>query len=116
MGSIGAGSNIAMKVPAGLFDSTVRFYRDAVALPVVAERQSSIGFEFGSMVLWVDRVEHATHSEIWLELATANAELATATLTDAGARIADEIEPLDRGDRHWIIDPGGSVLLLTPSS
>src|SRR3954453_6707280 len=72
MSATGPGSNIAMKVPAGLFDATVRFYRDAVALPVLEERESSVGFAFGSMVLWLDRVEHATHAEVWLELSTSN--------------------------------------------
>jgi hypothetical protein len=111
-----AGHNIAVKVPAGLFDATVRFYRDTVQLPVAAERDTSVGFSFGPMVLWLDRVEHATHAEVWLELSTPDVETATATLVAAGARKADEIEPLDRADRHWIIDPGGTVLLLTPKA
>ena len=115
MGALGAGSNVAVKVPAGLFDSTVRFYRDTVALAVVDERDSSVGFEFGSIVLWIDRVEHATHAEVWLELSTSDVEGSTSVLVAAGARLADEIEPLDRNDRHWIIDPAGTVLLLTPS-
>jgi len=116
MSALGPGSNIAMKVPAGLFDETVRFYRDAVALPVLEERESSVGFGFGSMVLWLDRVDHATHAEVWLELSTSNVRSAAEKLAAAGARIADEIEPLDREDRHWIIDPAGAVLLLTPST
>jgi hypothetical protein len=114
MSALEAGSNIAVKVPAGLFDSIVRFYRDTVALPVVDERDSSVGFEFGSMVLWLDRVEHATHAEVWLELSTTDVDASTAALVGAGARVADEIESLDRTDRHWIIDPAGTVLLLTP--
>ena len=113
MSALGAGSNIAVKVPAGLYDSTVCFYRDTVALPVVEERASSVGFEFGSMVLWLDRVEHATHAEVWLELSTSDVEASARLLEAVGARVADEIEPLDRDDRHWIIDPAGTVLLLT---
>ena len=116
MSAIGPGSNIAVKVPAGLFDATVRFYREAVALAVIEERPSSVGFAFGSMVLWLDRVEHATHAEVWLELTTTDVETAALDLSASGARIADEIEPLDRADRHWIIDPAGMVLLLTPSA
>lgn len=116
MSALGAGSNIAVKVPAGLYESTVRFYRETVSLRVVDESDSSIGFEFGSMVLWLDRVEHATHAEVWLELSTTDVDASTAALVAAGARVADEIEPLDRRDRHWIIDPGGTVLLLTPQA
>jgi len=115
MSGIGPGSNIAVKVPAGLFDATVRFYRDTVALPVIEERPASVGFAFGSVVLWLDRVEHATHAEVWLELTAPDVEAASREMSASGARIADEIEPLDRTDRHWIIDPAGTVLLLTPS-
>lgn len=114
MSSLEPGSNIAIKVPAGHFESTVHFYRDTVALPVVEEQASSVGFGFGTMVLGLDRVEHATHAEVWLELSTADVESSVADLVAAGARIADEIEPLDRSDRHWIIDPAGTVLPLTP--
>jgi hypothetical protein len=113
MAGLGAGSNIAVKVPGGLYESTVRFYRDTVGLPVVEERDSSVGFEFGAMVLWLDRVDHATHAEVWLELSATDVEASANALEAAGARVADEIEPLDRRDRHWIIDPAGTVLLLT---
>ncbi|MEN3271777.1 MAG: hypothetical protein V7636_538 [Actinomycetota bacterium] len=114
--SLRPGTNIAVKVPAGHFESTVSFYRDTVALTVVDQRESSVGFAFGSSVLWLDRVEHATHAEVWLELSSDDVDADASTLVAAGARIADEIEPLDRSDRHWIIDPAGTVLLLTPSA
>ena len=108
-----AGRNIAVKVPAALHERTVAFYRDTVGLPVVAEEAATVGFEFGSMTLWIDRVEHATHAEVWLELSTADVEAGARRLTDAGARVADEIEPLGDAPWHWVIDPGGTVLLLT---
>lgn len=112
--SIEPGWNIAMKVPAGLFGAAVDFYRRAVGLDVIAERPNSVGFAFGSMTLWIDGVDHATHAEVWLELVSSAVPEATDRLVAAGARVADEIETLERADRHWIIDPGGAVLLLTP--
>ena len=81
---------------------------------MVAQDEAAVGFSFGSMTLWVDKVAHATHAEVWLELATADVNAATARVVAAGGQVVDEIEPLGRPDRHWILDPGGTVLLLTP--
>jgi len=107
------GRNIAIKVPVALFDAAVSFYRDAVGLVPVESEPGSQGFEFAGMRLWLDRVAHATHSEVWLELATDDVAAGAEALASAGARVADEIEPLGGRDAHWIIDPGGTVLLLS---
>jgi predicted enzyme related to lactoylglutathione lyase len=113
MSGIAPGTNIAVKVPVARFEATVRFYRDAAGLDVVADHGTTVGFSFGAATLWIDAVPTATHAEVWLELAATDVDSATERLVAGGGRVADEIEPLDRPDRHWIIDPGGTVLLLT---
>ena len=107
------GCNIAVKVPSGRFDATVAFYRDTVGLTPVPSETGSQGFEFGDTRLWLDRVEHATHAEVWLELSTSDVDRGAAVLASGGARVADEIEPLDGRSAHWIVDPAGVVLLLS---
>lgn len=110
-----AGTNIAMKVPASLHDEAVAFYRDTVGLPYVGSDGTTEIFQFGASRLWLDRVEHATHAEVWLEILTDDVDEGAVHLAGSGARIADELEPLDGVDGHWIIDPGGTVLLLNRS-
>lgn len=67
------GRNIAMKVPPHVWDTTVQFYRDVIGLRVLERAPTlppSVGFEFGSNQLWVDRVDGLSQAEIWLELST----------------------------------------------
>lgn len=113
--SFAGGTNIAMKVPASLHDEAVAFYRDTVGLPYLGSDGTTEIFEFGAGRLWLDRVERATHAEVWLEILTGDVDEGAARLARSGARIADELEPLDGVDGHWIIDPGGTVLLLNRS-
>jgi hypothetical protein len=46
-----------------------------------------VGFEFGCMVLWMDRVEHATHAEVWLELSTTDVEASARQLEAGGPSV-----------------------------
>lgn len=108
----GPGRNIALKVPASRYDETVAFYRDTVMLEHLDSGPDHETFAFGSMRLWIDCVAHATHAEVWLELRTDNLEAGADRLANAGARIVDELEPLDGVDGHWVQDPAGTVLLL----
>lgn len=107
------GRNIAMKVPASLHDATVAFYRDTIGLEHVATEGTTEVFAFGGVKLWVDRVDHATHAELWLEVAADDVGAGAEQLAAAGGRIVDEIEPLDGVEGHWVIDPGGTVLLVS---
>jgi hypothetical protein len=108
-----AGTNIAVKVPAGLHEATVAFYRDTVGLAHLGSDGTSEVFGFGGCRLWLDRVEHATHAEVWLELTTDDVDAGAEELRRSGARVADELEPLGDVQGHWIVDPGGTVLLLS---
>jgi predicted enzyme related to lactoylglutathione lyase len=112
------GRNIAMKVPAHEFDSTVVFYRDVLGF-VEADSQSSdhtesVVFEFGDRRLWVDRVSGMSHAEIWLEIVTSDLDAASDYLETRGCIRRDEIEPLSGEFRgFWIANPANIIHLIT---
>ena len=101
------GRNIAIKVPLYRWQETVAFYRDKVGLKVVRELENSIGFSFGTMTLWIDRIEKQSQTDIWLELFTDEPDSAVDAL---GGPQRDELEPLDGVNGHWTSDPAGTVL------
>lgn len=103
------GKNIAIKVPLHKWDETVAFYRDRVKLPVVNELPNSVAFSFGSMTLWIDKVEKQSQVDVWLELLTDEPDKALQTLESP---MRDELEPLDDVNGHWTSDPAGVVLLV----
>ena len=103
------GRNIAIKVPLHKWDETVAFYRDRAKLPVVNELPNSVAFSFGSMTLWIDKVEKQSQVDVWLELLTDEPDKALQTLESP---MRDELEPLDDVNGHWTSDPAGVVLLV----
>jgi catechol 2,3-dioxygenase-like lactoylglutathione lyase family enzyme len=111
------GLNIAVKIPKGKYDETVRFYRDILKM-VVEERpirNATISrthrVRFGVNVVWLDCVDNYTHSETWLELTTPNIDTASSYLKEHGVEKRDEFEELGP-NMHWITDPAGTVLLV----
>lgn len=58
------GKNIAIKVPQYKWDETVAFYRDKVGLKVAKTLTNSVGFVFGNMTLWIDRVERQSQVDV----------------------------------------------------
>ncbi|MBX8800801.1 hypothetical protein [Pseudochrobactrum asaccharolyticum] len=106
---IAAGKNIAIKVPLHKWAETVAYYRDKVGLPVKKELKASVGFIFGDMTLWIDRVEKQSQVDVWLELFTDDPDQA---LSHLGSPLRDELEPLDEVNGHWTSDPAGVVLLV----
>jgi catechol 2,3-dioxygenase-like lactoylglutathione lyase family enzyme len=62
------GRNIAMKVPPHVYEATVQFYRDVLGLKEITKHAPSVGFEFGSNQLWIDRVPGMSQAETWLEV------------------------------------------------
>lgn len=106
---IKAGKNIAIKVPLHKWAETVAYYRDKVGLPVKKELKASVGFTFGDMTLWIDRVEKQSQVDVWLELFTDDPDQA---LKHLGSPLRDELEPLDEVNGHWTSDPAGVVLLV----
>ncbi len=103
------GKNIAIKVPLHKWKDTIEFYRDKVGLEVTKELTNSVGFEFGDMTLWIDRVERQSQVDVWLELFTEDPDQA---LDHLESPQRDELEPLDGVTGHWTSDPAGVVLLL----
>jgi hypothetical protein len=108
------GKNIAMKLPSHVFYQTVAFYKDVLRLPIREEEDSSVIFEFGVQRLWLDRVDHFSQAEIWLELITNDVEAAAGYLDNTGTVRRDEIEPLPEGfDGFWITNPANISHLIS---
>jgi hypothetical protein len=107
------GSNIAMKVPAFEYDRTVAFYRDILQLAALSASAASTVFDFGERRLWIDRCEHISQAEIWLEVTCADVAAARDHLTALGVRFCDDIESLPADvEGFWIVNPGNVVHLV----
>jgi catechol 2,3-dioxygenase-like lactoylglutathione lyase family enzyme len=112
-----AGRNIAMKVPPHLYEATIQFYRDVLGLKEITKHAPSIGFEFGSNNLWIDRVNGISQAEIWLEVVTNDLEAASAQLEEAGVVRCDNIEPLPQGFQgFWVSSPASIIHLVCKDS
>ncbi|MBH61653.1 MAG: hypothetical protein CL569_04235 [Alphaproteobacteria bacterium] len=109
-----AGQNIAMKVPAHELDETVRFYRDVVGLEQLQSTESSIAFHFGRIRLWIDRCPQLSRAEVWLQMVVESPGPAEDYLKSHDVVRCDDIGPLPDGfDGYWIMNPAGSVHLVT---
>jgi hypothetical protein len=107
------GANIAMKVPAHVFDPTVLFYRDVLRLPLLEEQPGSVVLRFGANRLWLDRADHLSQAEVWLELTTDNVPAAAEYLSRRGTVRRDEIEALPAGfGGFWICNPADVIHLV----
>jgi catechol 2,3-dioxygenase-like lactoylglutathione lyase family enzyme len=111
------GRNIAMKVPPHLWEQTVSFYRDVAGLEVVEHEPTdppSVAFVFGANRLWIDRVEHVSHAELWLEMNVDDVGAAAERLEQAGVPRRDGIEPLGESfEGYWIANPAGIIHLVS---
>ncbi len=111
------GRNLAMKVPPHLWEATVEFYRDVLALKIVEQVETvyrSVAFEFGANRLWIDRVEGLSQAELWLELTAGDVQGAAEHLQSAGVVRRDEIEPLPEGfEGFWIQNPAAIIHLVS---
>jgi len=111
------GRNIALKVPPHLYEATVAFYRDVLALPQLQGRLPSVVFEFGANQLWVDRVPGLSQAETWLEVVTDDTSAAAERLREAGVVRRDEIEPLPEGfQAFWVSSPAQIIHLVCAES
>ena len=108
-----AGRNIAMKVPPHLYEATIQFYRDVLGLKELTKHAPSVGFEFGSNNLWIDRVPGISQAETWLEVVTNDIDAASEHLKAAGVVRCDEIEPLPEGfQAFWVSSPASIIHLV----
>lgn len=87
------GTDIALKIPADRFAETLAFYRDVLGPPPLGADGTSESFRFGPIRLWLDRVEHASQTDVWLKLATAD-------LQARGVPVRDGVEPLGDSPGH----------------
>jgi hypothetical protein len=108
------GRNIAMKLPPHLFDQTVGFYKDVLRFPVVAEEPTSVVLEFGAHRLWLDRADHLSQAEIWLEVTTDDIPAAADYFSSRGTVPRDEIESLPEGfTGFWVCNPADVIHLVS---
>ena len=111
--SFRGGRNIAMKVPPHRWDDTVTFYERTLNLPVRSREPASVAFEFGPSVLWVDRVEHLSRAEVWLEVIDDDVAAAAARLESQRVVRCDAVETLPTGfEGFWIVNPADVVHLV----
>ncbi len=107
------GPNVAIKVPSHQFDATVNFYRDVLGLEELPGDGDSVSFKFGANRLWIDSVANLSKSEIWLEVATDDAESASRYLSANGVSRRDEVEQLPEDVRgFWVSDSAGNIILV----
>lgn len=108
-----AGRNLAMKVPPHRWEETVAFYERTLGLPVRRREAASVVFDFGANVLWIDRVEHLSRAEVWLEVVADDVPGAAALLAKAGVVRCDAVEPLPEGfEGFWVVNPADIVHLV----
>ncbi len=108
-----AGKNIAMKVPPHLFVKTVAFYRDIIKLPAIKESEPYEVFEFGDKKLWIDKVDHLSQSEIWLEIECNDIKKAKAYFKNKNIIFREEIEELPKKLKaFWIAGPNDIIHLI----
>jgi catechol 2,3-dioxygenase-like lactoylglutathione lyase family enzyme len=123
--SFDGGPNIALKIPKADYDATVDYYRSVLGMAVrevddtgapTVSRSHLV--DFGPIRLWLDQVDHAARSDVWLEVRTDDLPSAARHLEAAGIAPRDEIEPLHSlgESAHWIRDPAGVVHLLSTST
>lgn len=111
------GVNIAIKIPLDKYDQTIRFYHDILGFELTPYFHEYTGqshyCRFGTLTLWLDRVDHFSQTDIWLELNTDDMQQATAYLSENGVNFRPELEELpDHMKANWISDPAGVVILL----
>src|SRR5207249_11941728 len=88
------GANIAIKCPSHTYEQTLVFYRDTLGLPLLEEEAEGCIFQFGLNRLWIARVPHLSHPDIWLELETNDTEAAAAYLKINGIARRDQVAHL----------------------
>lgn len=111
--ALDGGRNIAVKVPAHLYEATVSFYRDVAGLKPLDQHLPHICFEFGANQLWIDRCDGRGQTEVWLELVTDDIPAAARHLAQSGVTRCDAVEKLPDGfDGFWIASPASTVHLV----
>jgi hypothetical protein len=114
-----SGDNIAMKVPSHEFARVTEFYRDIIRLPLIEhgvsdESYQSVVFEFGDKRLWIDKIDHLSQAEIWLEIQTDDVAAAKRYFDGLSIDRRDEIEPLPKNfNGFWIANPAGIIHLVS---
>ena len=74
----------------------------------------SVVFAFDAKRLWLDKVEHISQAETWLEILTDDVAAAQVYLQEQGCQIRNEIETLPEGfNGFWLSSPANTIHLVT---
>lgn len=111
------GVNVAIKIPLDRYDQTVGFYQHILGFELTPYFHENTGqshyCRFGTLTLWLDRVDHFSQTDIWLELNTDNIESARTYLSENGVNFRPELEELPADFKgNWLSDPAGVVMIL----
>ena len=114
------GINVAIKIPFNRYDKTIQFYNDILGFELTSYFHENKGIShycrFGTLTLWLDRVEHFSQTDIWLELNTDDIDQARTYLDEYGINFRSELEELPESMRaSWMSDPAGVIILLKES-
>ncbi len=108
------GRNIALKLPPHLFESTRAFYLDTLGMAPIDELAPAVVVRFGTIHLWLDRVEGLGAPETWLEVVTSDLGAAGEHFAASGVERCDEVEALPEGfPGFWIRSPAAVVHLVS---
>ncbi len=108
-----AGRNIAMKLPATVYDETIAFYQDVLGFTLERLDAATARTRFGGCRLWFDRVSELERGEVWLEISVEDYRAAADHLLAHGVAGDATIEPLAEDFRgFWIRNPAGLVHLV----
>ncbi|WP_177197151.1 VOC family protein [Dyadobacter koreensis] len=111
------GVNVAVKIPLDRYDKTIQFYRDILGFKLTPYFHEFTGqshyCRFGTLTLWLDRVDYFSQTDIWFELNTDNIVQARNYLSENGVNFRPELEKLPEDLKaDWISDPAGVVMIL----
>lgn len=101
-----------MKVPSAEFDAVVASYQ-SLGLPVLHASSDMVSFQFGTSRLHIDRRDHFSQAEVWLELIADDLDDAARVAEASGFTRCDEIEDLGGYNGFWIKSPASIVHLVS---
>jgi len=111
------GKNIAVKTPSHEYETVVGFYKNVLGFKQIpienADHYESVAFEFGDKVLWVDRIEGISQSEIWLEILSKDIAASQEYLVAQGCKLRNDIEELPNSiEGFWLSSPSNIIHLV----
>jgi hypothetical protein len=107
------GRNVAIKIPAHEYESTLHFYREVLSLQEIGKANKpgeKPRFRMGEKVLWLDCVASLSQTETWLEILSDDLEATVKYFEEQGCARQDHHSPLpDGGKGFWLSNPSNII-------